>query len=151
ARSIQLPDLVVPASGNAQRNAQAPAPISIITRDQLQQRPFINLEDAVRGEEGIRVVGTDPNNEDIAIRGMPGDYTLLLVDGRRQGTRETMNRGAGGVRASMIPPLAAIERIEVVRGPMSALYGSDAMGGVINIITRKATEEWSASLTSSYT
>src|SRR5690554_5451112 len=151
AQSVQLPDLVVTASGNAQRIAQAPASISIITREQLQQRPFINLEDAVRGVEGISVVGTDPNNEDIVIRGMPGEYTLILVDGRRQGTRETMNRGTGGVQASMIPPLAAIERIEVVRGPMSALYGSDAMGGVINIITRKATEEWSASLTSSYT
>src|SRR3546814_4638688 len=57
-----------------------------------------------------------------------------------------MNRGTGGVQASLIPPLAAIERIEVVRGPMSSLYGSDAMGGVINIITRKVPERLSASV-----
>src|SRR3546814_440614 len=67
-------------------------------------------------------------------------------DRRRQTTRETMNRGTGGVQASLIPPLAAIERIEVVRGPMSSLYGSDAMGGVINIITRKVPERLSASV-----
>lgn len=111
----------------------------------------MNLEDAVRDMEGVSVVGDNPNNEDIVIRGMPGEYTLILVDGRRQGTREVMNRGTGGIQASMIPPLAAIERIEVVRGPMSALYGSDAIGGVINIITRKQAERWSGSLTAGYT
>src|SRR3546814_1694072 len=77
---------------------------------------------------------------------MPGENTLIMLDGRRQTTRGTMNRGTGGVQASLIPPLAAIERIEVVRGPMSSLYGSDAMGGVINIITRKVPERLSASV-----
>lgn len=151
AEPVNLDDMVVTASGHAQQIAHAPASISIITREQLERQPFINLEDAVRGVEGISVVGADPNNEDIVIRGMPGEYTLILVDGRRQGTRETMNRGTGGVQASMIPPLSAIDRIEVVRGPMSALYGSDAMGGVINIITRKGSDDWTGSLTSSVT
>ncbi|PAL05419.1 hypothetical protein B8W90_12070, partial [Staphylococcus hominis] len=49
-----------------------------------------------------------------------------------------------------LPPLDAIERIEVVRGPMSSLYGSDAMGGVINIITRKIAPEWGGSVTFNY-
>ena len=151
ADSVDLGSMVVTASGYTQRIADAPASVSIITREELERRPFRNLEDAVRGMEGISVVGGDPNNEDIVIRGMPGEYTLILVDGRRQGTRETMNRGTGGVQASLIPPLAAIERIEVVRGPMSALYGSDAMGGVINIITRKNTDQWRGSLTTGYT
>src|SRR5690606_21121246 len=100
-----------------------------------------------RGVEGVSVVGGDPNSTDIVIRGMPGEYTLIMLDGRRQSTRETMNRGTGGVQANLIPPLAAIERIEVVRGPMSSLYGSDAMGGVVNIITRKVPERATASLT----
>lgn len=148
---VKLGSVVVTASGHSQQIADAPASISIITREELERRPFSNLEDAVRSVEGVSVVGSDPGNEDIVIRGMPGEYTLILVDGRRQGTRETMNRGTGGVQASMIPPLSAIERIEVVRGPMSALYGSDAMGGVINIITRKSPEHWSGSLTTGYT
>lgn len=140
-------EIVVTASGFEQRIAEAPASISILTRDQLETRPFTSLEDAVRNVEGVSVVGGDPNTTDIVIRGMPGEYTLIMLDGRRQTTRETMNRGTGGVQANLIPPLAAIERIEVVRGPMSSLYGSDAMGGVVNIITRKVPERFSASAT----
>ena len=101
----------------------------------------------MRNVEGVSVVGYDPNDTDIVIRGMPGEYTLIMLNGRRQTTRETMNRGTGGVQANQLPPLAAIERIEVVRGPMSSLDGSDAMGGVINVITRKVTDRPSASAT----
>jgi len=140
-------EIVVTASGFEQEISQAPASISILTRDELEKRPFTSLEDAVRNVEGVSVVGGDPNSTDIVIRGMPGEYTLIMLDGRRQSTRETMNRGTGGVQANLIPPLAAIERIEVVRGPMSSLYGSDAMGGVVNIITRKIPEKAAISAT----
>lgn len=140
-------EIVVTASGYEQRIAEAPASISVLTREQLETRPFTSLEDAVRNVEGVSIVGDNPNFTDIVIRGMPGEYTLIMLDGRRQTTRETLNRGTGGVQASMIPPLPAIERIEVVRGPMSSLYGSDAMGGVVNIITRKVPERLSASAT----
>lgn len=140
-------DIVVTASGYEQRIAEAPASISVLTREQLETRPFTSLTDAVRNVEGVSVVGGDPNATDIVIRGLPGEYTLIMLDGRRQTTRETMNRGTGGVQANLIPPLAAIERIEVVRGPMSSLYGSDAMGGVVNIITRKVPERLSATAT----
>lgn len=139
-------DIVVTAAGYEQRIAEAPASISVLTREELETRPFTSLEDAVRNVEGVSVVGDNPNSTDIVIRGMPGEYTLIMLNGRRQTTRETMNRGTGGVQASMMPPLAAIERIEVVRGPMSSLYGSDAMGGVVNIITRNVPERLSASV-----
>lgn len=55
-----------------------------------------------------------------------------------------------GYEQSFIPPVAAIERIEVIRGPMSSLYGSDAIGGVINIITRKVNKQWGGSLSWDY-
>lgn len=143
-------DIVVTAAGYEQALAMAPASISVLSRDELQVRPYTSLEDAVRYIEGVSVVGGDPSTTDVVIRGMPGEYTLYLLDGRRQSTREAMNRGTGGVQSSMLPPLAAIERIEVVRGPMSSLYGSDAMGGVVNVITRKFPERISASVTGGY-
>src|SRR5690606_8924719 len=87
-----------------------------------------------------------PSKSDISIRGLSGDYTLLLVNGRRQNTRESRPNGSGGFEAGFMPPLAAIERIEVVRGPMSSLYGSDAMGGIVNVITKDFTPEWTGSL-----
>ncbi|BCL74788.1 ligand-gated channel protein [Jeongeupia sp. HS-3] len=143
----RLESVVVTAAGYEQKIKEAPASISVITREQLESQPFTSLEDAVRHVEGVSIVGSDPNETDISIRGMPGEYTLILVDGKRQSTRETMNRGTGGVQPYQIPPMEAIERIEVVRGPMSSLYGSDAMGGVINIITRKVQKAWHGSVT----
>ncbi|QPF72898.1 TonB-dependent receptor [Roseateles sp. DAIF2] len=143
--------VVESASGHEQKVKEAPASVTVITREQLANQPYANLEDAVRHVEGVSVVGPGPSERDIMIRGLPGEYTLILVDGRRQNTRETMNRGTSGVMAWMTPPLEAIERIEVVRGPMSALYGADAMGGVINIITRKNITRWMGSAGLSFT
>lgn len=139
-------EIVVTASGYEQEIANAPASISVISREDLENRPYTSLEDAVRHIEGVSINGEN-NGKDIVIRGMPGEYSLIMLDGRRQSTRETMNRGTGGVQANLLPPLAAIERIEVVRGPMSSLYGSDAMGGVINVITRKVPERASGTVT----
>jgi outer membrane receptor for ferrienterochelin and colicins len=96
------------------------------------------------------VVNGGANESDIQMRGMPGDYTLILVDGRRQSARESRVNGNRGYEQSLTPPAAAIERIEVVRGPMSSLYGSDAIGGVINVITRRPTPVWSGTLSYDY-
>lgn len=145
--SKKLDHVVVTASGYEQVISEAPASISVITAEQLRSRPYENLADAVRDIEGVSVQGYDPGTTDILIRGMPGEYTLLLVDGKRQSTRETMNRGTTGVQANLLPPLDAIERIEVIRGSMSSLYGSDAIGGVINVIMRKRLDHWQGSVT----
>jgi len=143
----QLDQVVVTASGFEQQIQDAPASISIITAEDLEKQPFSNLEDAVRHLEGISIVGSDAGGKDISIRGMPADYTVILVDGKRRNARETRTRGgSSGLQADLIPPLNAIERIEVVRGPMSSLYGADAMGGVINIITRKVAQDWGGSV-----
>jgi len=143
----QLDQVVVTASGFAQKIQGAPASISIITAEDLAKQPFANLEDAVRHLEGLSIVGSDAGGKDISIRGMSADYTVVLVDGKRRNARETRTRGGStGVQANLIPPLDAIERIEVVRGPMSSLYGADAMGGVINIITRKVPANWGGSV-----
>ncbi|UTH76696.1 TonB-dependent receptor domain-containing protein [Chromobacterium sp. IIBBL 290-4] len=143
----ELERVVVTATGYEQKIKEAPASISVITREELEKQPFTNLADAIRNLEGVSVNGSGPADKDISIRGLPGEYTLIMVDGRRQNTREARSRGTGGFQQYQIPPLEAIERIEVVRGPMSSLYGSDAMGGVINIITRKSLKEWHGAMT----
>lgn len=134
--------MIVTASGYSQQLRDAPASITVITKEQLQNKPVHDLADAVRDVEGVSVVGSSANKQDINIRGLPGEYTLILVDGRRQNSRESRPNGSGGFEAGFMPPVEAIDRIEVIRGPMSSLYGSDAMGGVINIITKKVSNEW---------
>lgn len=150
-RAVVLEPVVVTASGVEQKAIDAPASMTVVTREEIEKSGYTNVADVVGHVEGVVMVGGDPNNKDIVIRGLPGEYTLMMVDGRRQNTRETMNRGTGGVQYAFLPPLAAIERIEVARGPMSSLYGSEAMGGVINVITRKVPEKWSAALDTSVT
>ncbi len=146
-----LDAVVVTASGVEQSVKDAPASLTVITQDDIKKGGYTSVAQAVSKVEGVYLVGGDPNSRDIAIRGLPGEYTLIMVDGKRQNTRETMNRGTGGVQYEFMPPLAAIERIEVVRGPMSSLYGSDAMGGVVNIITKNVPKEWSVAVDSSVT
>lgn len=141
--SQAMQTVVVTATGYRQLVAEAPASISVITREDLKSQPFTNLQDAVGQVPGVSVTGADVNRSDISIRGMPGKYTLILVDGMRQSTRENSHRQVLGMaQSTQIPPLRAIRRIEVVRGPMSSLYGSDAIGGVVNVITRKPGDQW---------
>lgn len=142
---INLDQVVVTASGFEQNIKDAPASITVVTREELEKGAFRDLTDALREVQGVSVTGV-ANEKDIFIRGLPGSYTLILVDGKRQSTRDSRTNGNSGFEQSFIPPLTAIERIEIVRGPMSSLYGSDAMGGVINIITRKVSDKWTGTL-----
>src|SRR3546814_210011 len=81
---------------------------------------------------------------------MDSDYTLLLVNGRRINSREALvSNYANDFDLSSIP-MAAIERIEVIRGPMSSLYGADAIGGVVNVILRKPTADTRAGIAYGY-
>lgn len=138
----ELDTVVVTAGSVEQTVKDAPASISVITRDDIEKNNYSSVQDAVSKLEGVTVTGNDPKKKDITMRGLSGEYTLILVDGIRQGTRETMKSYTGGVQGNLLPPMEAIERIEVVRGPMSSLYGSDAMGGVINVITKKVGDKW---------
>ena len=138
---VDLGTIVVTATGFEQNVADAPASISVVPGESIQNERFTDLTDALNGVQGVVTTGS-ANEDDIFIRGLPGEYTLILVDGRRQGTRESRTNGSSGFEQSFVPPPSAIERIEVVRGPMSSLYGSDAIGGVINIITKPVAEEW---------
>lgn len=139
--------MVVTASGFQQKIQDSAASISVIPRQQIEDKAYRDITDALKDVPGVVVTG-GASSSDISIRGMSSKYTLILVDGKRVDTRGTRpNSDNSGIEQGWLPPLEAIERIEVVRGPMSSLYGSDAMGGVINVITRKTSRtEWKGSL-----
>lgn len=144
-KALNLGSMVVTASGFAQEVKDAPASISVISQETISQKPFNNIGDVLRDVEGVNVSrGGKSGGANIGIRGMGSDYTLLMVDGQRvsQNSSGARPNGFGDVDSAFIPPSSAIERIEVVRGPMSTLYGSDALGGVINVITKKVPEQW---------
>ncbi|PTX01548.1 TonB-dependent receptor domain-containing protein [Pararhodobacter aggregans] len=143
---VDLGRIVVTAAGVEQNIADAPASITVISREELESGAYRDLSDALREVQGLVTTGV-ANEQDIQIRGLPGEYTLMLIDGRRVSTRESRPNGSSGFEQRHFPPLNMIERIEVVRGPMSSLYGADAMGGVINVITRPVAATWSGSVT----
>ena len=147
--AVDLDTVVVTAAGYEQKLVDAPASISVISQADLRQRRYSNLAQALADVEGIDInQGTGKTGGlNISIRGMPSAYTLVLIDGRRQNNSGDITpNGFGETSNSFMPPMSAIERIEVIRGPMSTLYGSDAMGGVVNIITRKVAQTWGASV-----
>ncbi|WP_343215882.1 TonB-dependent receptor [Erwinia phyllosphaerae] len=153
ASAFAQDDMVVTASGYEQKLTHAPASVSVINDKELQEKNYTDLGQALSGVEGVDVRGGTGKTGglDISIRGMPGSYTLILIDGVRQNaSADATPNGFDTLNTAMMPPLSAIDHIEVIRGPMSTLYGSDAMGGVINIITRKNTNAWHGGLNLSH-
>ena len=145
--------VVVSATGIEQQLREAPASISVISRQQIEQRPVHDLGQLLRTVPGI-TGGLSPSGamSKISLRGMEDKYSLMLVDGKRMGDSSGVNYrpDLGRQDLNWISP-ELIERIEVIRGPMSTLYGSDAMGGVINIITRRIPQRWAGSVSTNYT
>src|SRR5690606_2591726 len=79
--SGQLQTVVVTASGVQQQIKEAPASISVISSEELAKGNYSSVADAVSTVEGVSIIGAGPSEADISIRGMPGEYTLILVDG----------------------------------------------------------------------
>lgn len=144
---------VVSAAGFEQNIADAPASISVITAKELEKKSYSDVLDAVKNIPGVTFTGTGSEKE-IQIRGMDKEFTLYLIDSKPISTSRALTRSqninSGNIGVNL-PNIDMIERIEVIRGPMSSLYGSEAMGGVINIITKKVTEKWNGSISSEYT
>ena len=131
---VQLQDVVVTATKTEKALEDVPGSVSVITQEDLEKQDIQTVDEALRLTPGIfakRTKGLMDSTPSVSIRGLKGDqYTLLLIDGQPVNDAYT-----GGVQWGSLP-ISNIERIEVVRGPASALYGGNAMGGVINIITK---------------
>jgi outer membrane receptor for ferrienterochelin and colicins len=138
-----LDPIVVTATASERRASDTPASVSVIDGEDLRVRPVNDLADALRDVPGLSVDSVGLGRRGISIRGMSTEHTLILVDGQR------VNTSSSAIAHSDFElgwvPTEAIERVEVVRGPMSSLYGSEALGGVINVITRTATDRWQGS------
>ena len=133
--STSLPDLVVTATRTPLAISQAGSAISVITAEEIAKESPKSMADVLRRVPGVSVVesGGPGGTTSVRIRGGEARHTLVLIDGIR------VNDPSSGSAEFDFANLVAtdIERIEVLRGPQSALYGSDAIGGVINVITRK--------------
>lgn len=126
--------VVVTATRTAQLADEVLAPVIVISRAEIERRQPIDVADLLRLHAGIDIGrnGGPGQSASLFLRGTDSNHTLVLIDGVR------MNPATiGGAAVHNLDP-AVIERIEVVKGPRSTLYGSDAIGGVINIITRRA-------------
>ncbi len=137
--------VVVTATTNETTLDKAPASVTVITNEELNKLPATNITTALESVAGVHISRSTGSEPKIVVRGMHnqnssnGNYTLLLVNGRRVSSSETVIRGAGFDLSSI--PMSAIDHIEVVRGPMSSIYGSEALGGVVNVILKTPTEE----------
>ena len=133
--------IVITATRHAMALVDAPASMSVVTGQQIAERGADNVFEARRGETGLSLQGrTIGGRTVLSLRGREFRHTLFLVDGKRIGGTD----GVVGHADFQYDWVAAegIARIEVVRGPMSVLYGSEALGGVVNVITRRPGERW---------
>ena len=125
--------------------------VSIVSEKDLAKRPVTNdISEVLRTMPGVNLTGNSAtgqrgNKRQIDIRGMGPENTLILVDGKPVTSRNAERYGVRGERNSRGDsnwiPIEAIESVEVLRGPAAARYGSGAMGGVVNIITKPVTND----------
>ena len=129
---VQLDAVVVTATGTPTPAAEVLAPLLVITREQVEQAQAGDLAELLRFFAGVELGrnGGPGATSSVFIRGGESNHTLILIDGVRVNPATS-----GGAALQNIAP-DSIERIEVVKGPRATLYGSDAIGGVINVITR---------------
>jgi outer membrane receptor for ferrienterochelin and colicins len=140
---------VYSASRHLQSSADAPSSVTVITADQIQEQGYRTLADALRTVRSFFVT-YDRNYSSLGVRGFarPGDFNtriLLLVDGHRLND-EVYDEAMIGTEFPI--DIELIQRIEIIRGPVSSLYGSNALFAVINIITKQADDLNGAELSS---
>lgn len=132
--AIELPEMTVTATRDLREVFRTPTPVSVVDSTTLARRAPASVTDLFYDLPGLDVNGVGPSQSRPVIRGLLGQRILLLQDGLR------MNNSRRESDFGEIPSLVGLEalgRVEVVRGPTSVLYGTDAIGGAVNLITRQ--------------
>src|SRR5699024_10970709 len=127
-----LNPVVVTATKSSRKLADVPMPVDIIGKDQIQSSGSNRLDELLSEQTGLSIV--NDHGFGVQMQGLGPEYTLILVDGE-----PVIGRTAGTLDLKRIS-LSDVERIEILKGPSSSLYGSDALAGVINIITKKGSK-----------
>ena len=137
---LEAQEIVVTGTRSIHSLKNVPVETSLLSARELEGIGLQTLTDAVRWIPGVNISGGAPNGAarrlTAMIHGLPSQYSMILVDGKRAKSEHIHT----GTNLNLVP-IGMIERIEVVKGPASALYGSEAFGGVINIITKLLPEK----------
>lgn len=138
-----LPDLVVTATRTETAKNQLAAAATVYTRQDIERLQAKTLPELLSGSTGIDIVQTGGYGKDtnMYMRGTNSDHVLVLIDGIKVGSVTS------GTTPFQFIPIDQVERVEIIRGPQSSLYGSEAIGGVIQIFTRKGGQDEKPSLT----
>ncbi len=125
----QLNEVIVSATRTIRQLSSLPLPAQIVAKKEIESTNTLRLNDILNEQTGLTTVSDFGGGEGIQIQGLDSQYTLILVDGV-----PLVGRSAGTLDLSRIT-VGNIKQIEIVKGPSSSLYGSEALGGVVNIIT----------------
>lgn len=134
--AVTVSDVVVTGTLKEVRKMESPVPVEVFTPVFFRKNPTPNIFDALQQVNGVRpqLNCNICNTGDIHINGLEGPYTMVLIDGMPIVSSLSTVYGLSGI------PNALIERVEIVKGPASSLYGSEAVGGLINIITKNTAQ-----------
>lgn len=133
AENINLDDVVVTASRVSQSRDSVLGDVTVINQEEIERAGAGSMLDLLRSQPGVQInsSGGAGNSSNVFLRGTNSDHLIVLVDGLR------INSATLGTTSFENIPLSQIEKIEILRGPASSLYGADAIGGVIQIFTKK--------------
>lgn len=133
-QEFSLDTMVVTATRTQMTVKEAPSAVEVVDSKKLEQTQAKTLHDALKGALGVNVFNDFQGRSNVSIRGSESRHVLILVDGKRMGGEAAYN-SANAWDVDRIR-MEDVEKVEIIRGPAGALYGSDAMGGVINVVTK---------------